>query len=197
MIFTIRSFFASRGYEFFDRGDYNLNIVGVRTLINENSNKFNDRLLLIFKRKGLWQLASYHVTTDAGVYYRQNPLNTKGCLILPEGQNKSAWKLGWHKGKYEALVQARPIEVYRDANMDTKLDFDPKSMDEGLFGVNFHHAGAGGDLATIDRHSAGCQVFRDVGDFDEFMTLCRRSAQLHGETFTYTLITSGDLPEIC
>jgi hypothetical protein len=39
----------------------------------------------------------------------------------------------------------------------------------------------------------GCQVFKRVKDFDEFMKIVKKSAKIHGNSFTYTLIESNDI----
>jgi hypothetical protein len=73
---------------------------------------------------------------------------------------------------------------------------DPATdVDDGFFGINIHRASSRkviGREPTVGRFSAGCQVFRDPGDFDTFVGLCERSAVLYGEAFTYTLIDESD-----
>ena len=39
----------------------------------------------------------------------------------------------------------------------------------------------------------GCQVFKRVKDFDEFMKIVKKSKKIHGNSFTYTLIESNDI----
>jgi hypothetical protein len=45
----------------------------------------------------------------------------------------------------------------------------------------------------VDDWSHGCQVFKRVADFNEFMLLAKKAATFHGNRFTYTLIESKDL----
>jgi len=45
-----------------------------------------------------------------------------------------------------------------------------------------------GTTKTIDKYSAGCQVFQNADDFARFMTLCRKHTDLYRNSFTYTLI---------
>ena len=96
--------------------------------------------------------------------------------------------LGYHKGQYEALIQRGLVQVYRDNNRDNILDF--ASIQEGIFGINIHKAGV--DSAYVDNWSAGCQVFKRSSDFMAFMEICKKSAALYGNKFTYTLLTSND-----
>ena len=94
-----------------------------------------------------------------------------------------------HQGKYEALKQAKPVKVYRDANKD--MTYDTKLITEGIYGINIHKAGA--DSTYVENWSEGCQVFKKSADFDEFMALVKKAATLHGNSFTYTLLESKDL----
>ena len=93
------------------------------------------------------------------------------------------------EGKYEALKQAKPVKVYRDANRD--MNYDETKIAEGVFGINIHKAGA--DSTYVENWSEGCQVFKKAADFESFMTICRKAAAIHGKSFTYTLIESADI----
>ena len=57
--------------------------------------------------------------------------------------------------------------------------------------VNIHKAGR--DSSQVDKWSAGCQVFKNEGDFNEFMTTIRTGAARFGNKFTYTLLERADL----
>ncbi len=81
------------------------------------------------------------------------------------------------------------VKVYRDVNKDLK--FDETKIDEGVFGINIHKAGA--DSTYVENWSEGCQVFKKSADFEAFMTICRKAAAIHGKSFTYTLIESADI----
>ncbi len=61
----------------------------------------------------------------------------------------------------------------------------------GVFGINIHKAGV--DSARVDDWSHGCQVFKRVKDFDEFMKIINKAKDIHGNHFTYTLIESNDI----
>jgi len=100
-----------------------------------------------------------------------------------------AYGIGFHQGKYEALVQIRPVKVWRDADKD--MEFDETKIDEGLFGINIHKAGA--DSTYVENWSEGCQVFKTLADFDEFMTIMRKARDAGFTQFTYTLINSKDI----
>jgi putative heme degradation protein len=115
--------------------------------------------------------------------------NPNGVARLVEGQYRGSHALGLHQGKYEALRQQKPVKVYRDKNKD--LNFDEHTIQEGIFGINIHKAGA--DSTYVENWSEGCQVFKKSSDFEEFMSICRKAAAVHGKSFTYTLLKSSDI----
>ena len=82
------------------------------------------------------------------------------------------------------------VKIYRDGNKDEVLDHDPESITEGYYGINIHKAGT--ESTAVNRWSAGCQVFANEKDFEEFMSICLAAKSLWGEFFSYTLI---DVPE--
>ena len=59
-----------------------------------------------------------------------------------------------------------------------------------LFGINIHRATkyAGKKSTQVDKWSAGCQVIASNDDWKEFMSICRKSRDTWGNSFTYTLI---------
>jgi hypothetical protein len=71
------------------------------------------------------------------------------------------------------------------------MTYAENKVDEGVFGINIHKAGA--DSTYVENWSEGCQVFKRVKDFEEFMTICRKARDIHGNSFTYTLIESADI----
>lgn len=184
---------ARKGYAYFRNGDYNLNIIGIRSDQGRKvTNKFDDFLLLLYYVGGVLNIKIYSITTEAGRYYMANKLgNPKGTAILVPNQYRGCWAIGKHNGQYDALVQVKPVSVYRDANKD--LTYDLKNIDKGLFGVNIHRSNPYGTSATVDNWSAGCQVFANAADFAEFMVMCQRQKNRYGNSFTYTLLDEADL----
>lgn len=180
----------SKGYSYFTNGIYNLNIIGVRSKDSKESvNVFNDTLVLIYTAEDGKHIEVFPITTDPGLYYLKNNLSIKGCAILKEGQVRGGWQIGLHQGKYKALVQKKPVTVYRDSNKDSKLDF--VNEETGMFGINIHKSGE--SSTQVDRWSAGCQVFARVKDFNKFMNLVQKGNNKYGNSFTYTLINETDL----
>lgn len=170
-----------------DSRNYNLNIVGLR---NENAepNKFDDEIWVFWRFNNKWTLKKYKVTTDPGLSYLTDPLNDAGTAILKEGQYLKAYRFGKHKGKYDALVQSKPVTVIRDFNRDSKLDYSSGHEETGLFGINIHRASETGESTLVNNWSAGCQVFARISEYNEFIGLCKKSLTEWGDEFTYTLI---------
>lgn len=177
----------SKGYELYTR-PYELNIVGIRNK-STKPNRFDDTIVVFFKDdRGKWNLFQYPATTDTGTYWLENPMNAQGSALLKQGQYKDAYKIGLHRGQYTALVQRKPVTVIRDYNRDAVLDFNNGKEQTGLYGINIHRATPSGSSQYVDKWSAGCQVFQNSEDYDEFIKMADRHKRLYGNSFTYTLI---------
>ena len=191
----IESAVKSKGYVYFEdptHKGYDVNIIGVRNSIpgNKVTNVFDDILTLSYKDdKGVWQYHEWMNTTEPGKKGVMEYHNVNGVARLVEGQYRGSHALGLHQGKYEALRQSKPVKVWRDKNRD--MIFDETKIDEGVFGINIHKAGQ--DSTWVENWSEGCQVFKRVKDFDEFMKIVKKSSKIHGNSFSYTLINSSDI----
>ena len=187
----------AKSYKWFENGDYNLNIVGVRNSETNNkvTNKFDDHITVSYKIEGEWQFHCFDCTTDPGTHWVENVMNGKGVAILKPGQYSKSHKLRLHGGKYLALGQQNPLTVYRDNNRDAKYDLDESKTDTGIFGINIHRASKyeGKKSTNIDKWSAGCQVIAANDDWHEFLDICQQAREVWSNNFTYTLIESKDL----
>ena len=182
----------AKGYAWFEGAkDYDVNIVGVRNSAPGQTvtNAFDDVITVSFKIDGVWQYKEWANTTDPGKKGVMQFGNKAGVARLVEGQYRGSHTIRLHAGKYEALGQAKNVKVYRDANKDMK--YDETKIDEGVFGINIHKAGA--DSTYVENWSEGCQVFKKSAEFEEFMAICRKAKAIHGNSFTYTLIESADI----
>ena len=184
----------AKGYAWFDDASnkgFDVNIVGIRNSATGQvvTNAFDDTLTISYKENGQWKFHSWSATTDPGKKGVLEYHNAAGVARLVEGQYRGSHTIRLHQGKYEALGQAKNVKVYRDANKD--LTYDETKIQEGIFGINIHKAGA--DSTYVENWSEGCQVFKKSANFEEFMTICRKSKDIHGNSFTYTLIESTDI----
>ena len=184
---TLVKVLKAKSYKVYEE-PYKLNIVGIRSDITK-PNSFDDRIYVFYKNKeNQWDGFGYTATTDAGTYWLNNPMQSTGTALLKDGQYINSHKLGLHRGKYKALVQQNPVIVVRDYDRNAVLDFNNGREEKGQFGINIHRANATGTTKTIDKYSAGCQVFSSADDFAHFLQLAESSKDKHGNNFTYTLI---------
>jgi len=182
----------AKGYAWFEgQKNYDVNIVGIRNSSTGQrvTNVFDDTLTVSYKVDGAWKFHSWPATTDPGRKGVMEYHNAAGVARLVEGQYRGSHAIGLHQGKYEALKQAKAVKVYRDANRD--MTYNEDRIQEGVFGINIHKAGADSNL--VENWSEGCQVFKKAADFEEFMAICRKAKDNHGNSFTYTLIESSDI----
>lgn len=187
----IRYAVQAKDYAWFVRGDYNINIVGIRNGIQGDvvTNWFDDTMTVTYTDSGFTRFHSWPITTDPGLKGVVAFRAQGGIARLKEGQYRGCYQIGLHRGRYEALVQRKPVTVWRDANRDTK--FDEVATQTGMFGINIHKAGR--NSVAVDDWSHGCQVFKRWADYNQFMAICNKAKALHGNTFTYTLLNSDDI----
>jgi hypothetical protein len=196
MVNILQQALAQRGYKILLR-PFELNIIGIRANTNI-PNVFDDSINVLYTDgTGTTVATSWKATTDPGTYWLRSPMNAQGTAILKPGQYAGSHALGMHRGKYMALVQVKPLTVIRDFNRDGKADYSTGRQETGLFGINIHRALENGMTRTIDSFSAGCQVFANSIDFNNFLLLAERHKKLYGNSFTYTLLDGlpdGSLP---
>ena len=190
----------AKGYKWFednnDKG-YDVNIVGVRNDETNGrvTNAFDDCMTISYKVEGEWKFRCFPCTTDPGTHWVENILNDRGVAILKPGQYRGSHKLRLHQGKYLALGQKKHMKIYRDANLDGQYDLIEESVKDELIGINIHRATsrAGGKSSRVDKWSAGCQVIADNDDWHEFLDICQAAREIHGNSFSYTLLNSNDI----
>jgi hypothetical protein len=193
----IEAVVKAKGYAWFNDNankSYDVNIVGIRnnapSVADKVTNVFDDNLTISYKdEKGNWQFFMWMATCDPGKKGVQQFHNKNGVARLVPGQYRGVWKIDKHQGKYDALCQRNGnVTVFRDANKD--LVFDESKTDTGMFGINIHKAGQ--DSTWVENWSEGCQVFKRVKDFNQFLAICKKAAKIHGNKFSYTLLESTD-----
>ena len=193
-VYNFEKLFKAKGYVWFTKGNYNLNIIGIRSNNNNKvTNKYDDMLVVDYNTGNGHKRVCYTITTEPGLYYIENLCNSKGVAILVPGQYRGCWQIGLHRGKYKALCQKKEVKVYRDGNKNMTYDMTPESIDKGIFGINIHRSNQSWIRSTIDKYSAGCQVFNSPIEFNAFMRLCEEQRKLYGNSFTYTLINEEDM----
>lgn len=188
----LKEVMKSKGYAFFTNGDYNLNIIGVRSP-NRTANKFDDWICLCYKVNSVWITRIYKITTDAGTYWLKNPMDKRGTAILVPNQYRGVYSIDKHLGKYDALCQRNgKVKTYRDNDKDIILEMDEGTITEGFYGINIHRSNPYKESFLVEKFSAGCQVFANPNDFKQFMDICYKSRDIWGNKFTYTLLLEED-----
>jgi hypothetical protein len=170
----LKSQFNKLGYKWLD-----FQFIGIRSNA-DLPNVFDDMFYVINKNS----ITHYTCTTNAGTHWLMNLLNPKGTAVLKPNQYIDTWQIGLHQGKYEAFVQVKPVDVYRDKNKNNKAE-ELGTTDRGLFGINIHRANEKIVSKFIDKWSAGCQVLNNPADFQTVLTYAKLSNQ---KLFTYTLL---------
>lgn len=183
----LKALVTSKGYEFFDNGNYNLNIIYIRT--NQDfTDKYTDKLYIAYRKNMSEMVYEAPCSTKAGSHYVKNPLTylgIKGTAVLIPNQYKSTWQFIDNNSLLGTpyLKQIKNVKVWRDGIIDS--DIDKQNIQEGNFGINLHTAG---DIKGIVYNwSAGCLVTPKVY-WLEILDLLRKSENLYGNVFSATLI---------
>lgn len=180
----------SKSYRVYDKKNI-LNIVSMRNKSNGLvSNKFDEKMYVFFKNNNNnWSLMEYDITTVPGFKPKTNEL-PNNVAILKLGQYIDQYKIGYHQGKkdHKCLKYATSV-VHRNDNK-SKYNFKA-STQTGGFGINIHRSSKTGSGINVNNWSQGCQVFKNVNQFNQFMNLCDKQS-LSKKTFTYTLCDLND-----
>jgi hypothetical protein len=191
----IKSAMIAKGYKWFEEGDFNLNLIGVRNSDTGDTvtNAFDDTFFIAYRDAGKWKIHNYACTTDPGAHWQQAPMNAGGTASLVPNQYRSTWRIDLHQGLYKALKQFKPVDTYRDKNKDLKYTRHIEDITNGIYGINIHRASATGVSNRVDKWSAGCQVIADSADFANLMYLAHVAEKKYGNSFTYTLLESKNI----
>ncbi len=170
------------GFDTF-KGKYDLNIIACRNTALQG-NTFRDTLHVVHHIEGVWEEHVFSCATCPGDWWLQNSKRNDGVAILMhDHQYRKGYTFGKHRGKYDCLVPAHSLEVWRDGNKDDVLDFGV--MEGSSASVQIHKAGS--RSVYVEKWSAGCLVLQT--GFDSFMSLCRLQ-KMHGlgSRFTLTIL---------
>lgn len=135
-------------------------VVGIRGYyLSAGKTQFNDRRIFddaLFIYDG-HNVVGFNANTDpGGTGFNPTADTRKGFATLLPGEWQ--YKIGLHRGLYEALIEYGNVTVSRDAYGNT-----PRMNDTGNFGINIHRGGKNSVSST------GCQTIRP-DQYEEFMT---------------------------
>jgi hypothetical protein len=135
-------------------------------------NIYDDYIFLVHGER----VHGFRASVDPGKYWLDNPMNENGCAKLLTG---FYWyTVGIHRG-HTALVQDGGVDIERIDPFGNVLGTEKNAW----IGLNIH---SGGDQATVDRWSAGCQVIHSPdGGWGEqwitFINLTLSAMNKHGQ----------------
>ena len=184
----IHEVMIENGMKVFDT-PFSITLGGIRTSDNK-SGKFNDFIFAsCFTENGGIDCVVMPGTTDAGLYYRENPLNLDGTAIIKHGiQHRGAFtymEKGGHRGQ-EAFRQTGGMDYWRDANRDEYLDFDGEEFIGKIFNTNGHDMGTVGN--NVGKWSAGC--WGSVQENMDLLYLMAKNQMKHGlgDGFSFAML---------
>lgn len=185
------------------------NLVGIRNRLSTKKkfvNRFTDVVFLMSPQREK-KVKYFPATTVPGPFYLINPfrnyyiatgskdvVNPKGLAIVQPGVYK--FKIGKHRGQYEALLQSENIKLQRFQPIDdpAKATFDtysPGKEENGKYGINIHRGLRSGDTPTIDSYSAGCIVLKNSSDLREILGDMKSKNQ---QNINFALVQIDDIP---
>jgi hypothetical protein len=179
-----------------------------------------------------WDVFKWKITTKGGTKYlkgtgvKDSKFGKGRLAIFGEGQAKGSHKKRCHRcyksvnGQtvenppgYTALGQARSVMTYHDNNFNDVHDYINLSKQNRA--LNIHKAGGakagdGSSASKVKGSSMGCQVFKNVSDFNLFMDILQYGIQggdksMHARygkpmpnnnkkaLWTYTLVLQEDI----
>jgi len=189
--------FEAKDFKFFDKGAYNVNLYGIRNS-SYNANEWNDVLGIAYRDHIGNPINMMHRgSTKPGLYWLKDKMgNIEGTAILCPGQHSNCWKIGLHKG-YEALQQKAEgvFKVWRDDDKDGRFDYHG-DVYTNVTGLNCHTESLLLDSDKVGAYSAGCQVRAISFEHFQMMEIVKRSNQLFGNSFSYTLFDERELMDL-
>jgi hypothetical protein len=193
----------TKGYVFFDKGNFNLNFIWVRNDLHA-SNHFTDDLFIAYKENGIEKVLAVKCTTKPGLRGSLfNPVTVagvKGTAVIKEGQYRGSWEFRDtidEFSHYPYFRQIKVIDYYRDGDMDTEIDY-VNEQDDRLFGTHWHKMSNVGDKRdimafTVDNWSLGC-FGAPMIEWLKVISLTRQAiAGGQSKVFTGTIISGSDL----
>lgn len=185
-------YMKSKKYNVYDQIGI-LNIVGMRRKDDGKvSNKFDDELYVFYKNaNGNWELMEYTITTVPGYSPKTTTLPDK-VAVLKIGQYVDQYKLDFHQGKKDHLCLKRATSVVHRNDKPGSYNYNA-GTDTGSFGINIHRSSATGDANNVYNYSEGCQVFKNINQFNQFISLCQKQSKDYNKaSFTYTLCRKSE-----
>ena len=144
------------------------------------------------------KITPYQITTVPSLaYYGKKPMNPKGVGIKLPGQTLYIFQessLG-SGTKYKMMVEGQPIAVGRYPIGVTKFEtYKPAEVFTESCGMQIHRSSTKGVGICVGPWSAGCQVFSDYAEWQDFIAKAEKE-QMNATKFYYGLIQLDDIPK--
>jgi hypothetical protein len=139
----------------------------------------------------------YQITTVPSLsYYGKKPMNPHGVGIKLPGDTAYLFKestLG--SSKYKMMVEAEKISIGRYPIGVTKFEtYKPSDISNENCGMQIHRSSTKGVGVCVGPWSAGCQVFSDYTEWQEFISKAENEP-MNNSKFIYALIQLDDIPD--
>jgi hypothetical protein len=139
----------------------------------------------------------YQITTVPSLaFYGKDPINPKGTGIKLPGDTIYYLKessLG--SSTYKMMVEGESSNVGRYPIGVTKFEtYKPAEVYKENCGMQIHRSSTKGVGVCVGPWSAGCQVFSDYSEWEEFISKAEKEA-MNANKFIYALIQLDDIPD--
>lgn len=143
------------------------------------------------------KIEPYQITTVPSLaYYGKKPMNPKGVGIKMPGDTLYILQestLGG-KEKYKMMVEGEQIKVGRYPVGVTKYEtYKPSDVTKESCGMQIHRSSTKGVGVCVGPWSAGCQVFSDYTEWQDFIAKADKES-MNSKKFFYALIQLDDIP---
>ncbi len=139
----------------------------------------------------------YQITTVPSLaFYGNDPLDPKGTGIKMPGDTLYYLKeSSLPSGTYKMMVEGEKIKVGRYPIGITKFEtYKPADVLEESCGMQIHRSSTSGVGVCIGPWSAGCQVFANNSEWEDFISKAEKESMNRGK-FIYALIQRDDIPD--
>lgn len=188
---SLKALYQKNGYKFYESGQYNTNLFGIRNSDLSVVDQFNDLLGVAYLDEFFTpQCLVFQGTTKPGLLYLRDRLgNPNGTAIVIPGSYPGVWMCGFHHrglpSQYPAYEQKGTFRCHRDNILNGVFDMGGPTYTDGA-GINGHHA-ATGESTLVGGWSSACQVCSSDKEHAIWFAVGQRCAELYGNSFTYTL----------
>jgi hypothetical protein len=189
----LKTLIESKGYVFFDNGEFNLNFIWCRTN-DKITNYFTDVLYIAYRENGVEKVFTCPSTTKAGIKGAiDSPITYQGitgtAIIIPN-QYRGTWKFidsysGFSTCPY--FAQIKGINYWRDGDKDLVID-EVQEQDNKTFGTHWHRMSNKGCKGfPINNWSLGC-MGTEYPYWEQVIEITRKAVKIWGDIFTGTII---------